>query len=117
MRAGLVRSFCWGSVSRLFFFPTIKNSKDVPCFMAVFVDSYAGGVSFLQEWLQLWGLVRIIIIIFICFFFLGICLVWVCVGVRGCARGGACARGRSPGRTAVYSCINWSWSLVQSLES
>lgn len=50
------------------------------------------------------------------FFFLlllSVC-VWVRVGVRGCARG---VRVPGAGCTAVYSCTNWSWSLVQSLES
>lgn len=79
MQAVLFGSFRWDSVSRLYFY-TVKNSKDVPCFMEVFVNSYTGGVSFLLECLQGLGF-------FIFIFFFGICSVCARVGVRVCARG------------------------------
>lgn len=65
-------------------FSTVTNSKDVPCFMEVFVNPYTGGVSFLLECLQ--GLVRFLFLAFV---------VGLCLGACGCAwvcTRGACAR-------------------------
>lgn len=78
---GSGRVFRWDSVSRLSV-STVTNSKDVPCFMEVFVNSYTGGVSFLLECLQ--GLVSIpFYYCFSCRSLSG--CVWVCVGVHaGC---------------------------------
>lgn len=83
--------------------------KGCALFYGGFVNSYTGGVSFLLECLQ--GLVSFLFIAFV---------VGLCLGVCGCAwvcTRGACACVCPAGCTAVYSCINWSWSLVQSLES
>lgn len=80
---GSGRVFRWDSVSRLSV-STVTNSKDVPCFMEVFVNSYTGGVSFLLECLQ--GLVSFLFIALV---------VGLCLGVCGCAwvcTRGACAR-------------------------
>lgn len=87
MQAVLFGSFRWDSVSRLYFY-TIKNSKDVPCFMEVFVNSYTGGVSFLLECLQV--LVLFMINLFLAF-------VW-CARVCGCAW--VCTRG-----VRVLACV------------
>lgn len=70
--------------------------------MEVFVNSYTEGVSFILECLQ-------VLIFFSAFVSCARVRVRVFAGVCVCS----CA---FPGRTAVYSCINRSWSLVQSLE-
>lgn len=80
MRAVLFGSFRWDSVSRLYFY-TVTNSKDVPCFMEVFVNSSTGGVSVLLECLQV-----LVLFVILGFFWRlrGCAWVWVCVhaGVR-----------------------------------